>query len=213
MNAEEVVAMIDAITEGKTYGLTPRVTEASDELNFTFEKDEINIFSGERFAAAINDTRTAREIAGALIAWANRKDGRIIGFPDLIEAGVPQFVKGSVRSLDTYTTKELHELLTRGIPTDVGRRQVEEEIDRRKCKDPLTRSAPSIRDWHEIKAGLQTRANWYRAHSPHMSQEAKDRNLRALKLVQDRMSTDSLEWEDIQEAIRILKENGAIDNV
>lgn len=82
MNTEQVVEMIDAISEGRTYGFMPSVTEASDTLNFTFNKNEINIFSGEDFAACVENPRTARELAGALIVWANKQEDATV-HPDM----------------------------------------------------------------------------------------------------------------------------------
>lgn len=69
--------MIDAITEGKRYTLNVD----GDELNqssasFDFLQDgriAIGVTVPGLFAF-IDNPRTAREIAGALVAWANRKD-------------------------------------------------------------------------------------------------------------------------------------------
>lgn len=69
MNTEEVCAMIDAITEGRKYvyennGGTSRMTVDEDGISFSAE-----------ITFLIEQPRTAREIAGALVAWANRKEG------------------------------------------------------------------------------------------------------------------------------------------
>lgn len=77
MNTNEVVAMIDAITEGRSYRLNVETTQSSDEMYLGFDSDAV-IFHGVgmSFLATVTDTRTAREIAGALVAWANRKEGK-----------------------------------------------------------------------------------------------------------------------------------------
>jgi hypothetical protein len=70
MNTEEVIAMIDAIAEGREYiyennGGTSRMLVDDDGISFT-----------SQISFLIENPRTAREIAGALVAWANRKDGK-----------------------------------------------------------------------------------------------------------------------------------------
>lgn len=76
MNTEEVVAMIDAITEGKDYVLRPKVIEGYQGIAIGVSDDSV-LFSteGDPLGTRIEDPRTAREIAGALVAWANRKEG------------------------------------------------------------------------------------------------------------------------------------------
>lgn len=77
MNTEEVVAMIDAITDGRTFTLDVNTIEGEPSIAAKFTMDEVSIYGQGGFATAIDDPRTAREIAGALIAWANRKDGLV----------------------------------------------------------------------------------------------------------------------------------------
>lgn len=83
MNTEQVVEMIDAISEGKRYTLS--IASDDDESN---GKKSLAMRMGEgsilfylrgpvSFAGEIDNPRTAREIAGALVAWANRKEGKI----------------------------------------------------------------------------------------------------------------------------------------
>lgn len=79
MNAEEVVKMLDAITEGKEYvqewesatrSGSIAIDNRGNNLRLVIEEDGCEIFD-------ISDPRTAREIACALVAWANSKDGII----------------------------------------------------------------------------------------------------------------------------------------
>lgn len=82
MDTNEVVEMIDAITEGKYYahGFSTNRDTITIEVG-TNAENEANEFwfssftPGANFLAKIDDPRTAREIAGALVAWANRKEG------------------------------------------------------------------------------------------------------------------------------------------
>ncbi|GHF92391.1 hypothetical protein [Streptomyces griseosporeus] len=76
MNVEQVVEMIDAITEGRDYELDVPVLVEEDSLTLKFNEDEISILGSLGFATAIRDTRTAREICAALLTWADRKDGK-----------------------------------------------------------------------------------------------------------------------------------------
>jgi hypothetical protein len=69
MNTEEVCEMIDAITEGRTFartwqGAVSNIHLAVGEEGFAIHANEFGC----------NDPRTAREIAGALVAWASRMD-------------------------------------------------------------------------------------------------------------------------------------------
>lgn len=74
MNTEQVVEMIDTITEGKPCNQTWESADLSDDLNMAAVKARVRFtIRGEVFE--IDNPRTAREIAGALIAWANRKEG------------------------------------------------------------------------------------------------------------------------------------------
>lgn len=71
MNTEEVCAMIDAITEGKPFTLN-----IGTGVNFEFGPNGVSLIADEiGVLARFTDARPSRELAGALIAWANRKDG------------------------------------------------------------------------------------------------------------------------------------------
>jgi hypothetical protein len=74
METRKVVEMIDAITEGMPYEL--EIDSATylklRETDFSFIDEQ----GGELVAPSVNP-RTAREIAAALVAWADRKDGSI----------------------------------------------------------------------------------------------------------------------------------------
>jgi hypothetical protein len=66
VNTEEVCKMIDDITEGKPFS---RQNLNGEQVNIASQGD------GFALAGTLTNPRTAREIAGALVAWANRKDG------------------------------------------------------------------------------------------------------------------------------------------
>jgi hypothetical protein len=93
VNSDEIVEMIDAIYEGKYYAhgfstkkdvITIEVGAAEGTEEFWFS----SFTPGANFLAKIDDPRTAREIAGALVAWANRKDGLNNGAHFLSRLGV-----------------------------------------------------------------------------------------------------------------------------
>ena len=73
MSTQEVVEMIDAITEGKSY--------ENDFIRVNKHDFCLKFPTGE---IVFDQPRGAREIAAALIAWANQKEGtsvdEIIGF-------------------------------------------------------------------------------------------------------------------------------------
>lgn len=74
MNTEEVVAMIDAITEGKNTKIKWDGAALTGDLSIDSRVDSIRFaIKGDAFDIA--HPRIAREIAGALVAWANRKEG------------------------------------------------------------------------------------------------------------------------------------------
>lgn len=70
MNTEELVNMIDAISEGKAFTLP-----IDETVNLVLGKEAFG-FSGTQSLdlVAHYDSRTAREIAAALISWANRQE-------------------------------------------------------------------------------------------------------------------------------------------
>lgn len=73
MRSEDVVEMIDAITEGRDYDHIWQ--SETDPLHLAVREEMVLFHDGEGFIFQIRDPRTAREIAGALVAWANRKEG------------------------------------------------------------------------------------------------------------------------------------------
>lgn len=82
LNTEEVVEMIDAITEGKTYAapFSGRSLDGQRDAEMIIAVGNTGFgFKIGRELFDITDPRTAREIAGALVAWANRKDGMVKG--------------------------------------------------------------------------------------------------------------------------------------
>jgi hypothetical protein len=90
MNTDQVVEMIDAITEGRRYLFN--VDEATT-IVFSPEHFEVVDEHGDELVASIDNERLAREIAGALVAWANRKQGteeRLTINAFLSAIGVPQ---------------------------------------------------------------------------------------------------------------------------
>lgn len=80
MNTEEVTEMIDAITEGEDYTLSvTNEGESGDRLNLEFTADRLTFTDCFDSFVDVKNARAAREIAGALIAWASRKDGGLPG--------------------------------------------------------------------------------------------------------------------------------------
>ena len=83
MNTEEVVAMMNAITEGAQWSRTIEGEAESDSLRFAVEADRVLLGTLDYdYVCEIQNPRTAREIAGALVAWANRKDGQLGALPN-----------------------------------------------------------------------------------------------------------------------------------
>lgn len=76
MNAEETCKMIDIITEGRPYVLTVKTAALScDDMSIRINPESIYFFDVPAdFMAMVDDPRVAREIAGALVAWADRKE-------------------------------------------------------------------------------------------------------------------------------------------
>ena len=79
MNTDQVVEMIDAITNGSRYVLPIAEDETGrGKLKMRTNSEEVLFYTEglTSFAGQVDDPRTAREIAGALVAWANRKEGK-----------------------------------------------------------------------------------------------------------------------------------------
>ena len=83
MNTEQVVEMIDAITEGEEFHHVFDTHVGSLELFMTEYGFSIR---PEGDGTVCIDPRTAREIAGALIAWANHKESAANGANKAIAA-------------------------------------------------------------------------------------------------------------------------------
>lgn len=75
MNTNEVVEMIDAITGGENYDLEIMGDKETGVAEIRFTESRFYIKLTEGWGTEHNNPRTAREIAAALVAWANRKDG------------------------------------------------------------------------------------------------------------------------------------------
>jgi hypothetical protein len=106
LNTQEVVEMIDAITKGRNYRLDVPTTQSSDEMYVGFDTGAV-IFHGVgmSFLATITDPRTAREIAAALVSWANHKDGGLPFTPLLNSGWRYEWYKRSVANM-TQETKD-----------------------------------------------------------------------------------------------------------
>lgn len=129
MNAEQVCEMIDAITEGRNFTLHPTESPMT-EINF--EGDEISVFPpAHEGYFDITETRTAREIAGALVAWANRKDGKGFLTPLMREAQQSIVKSKTESSLSNWSNEDLQDFLANGELTELGRRDLEAELSRR----------------------------------------------------------------------------------
>lgn len=74
MNTEEVTKMIDAITEGKNYTLEIKGDKETGVVEIVFTDSRFYIKLAEGWGTEHTNPRIAREIAGALIVWANRKE-------------------------------------------------------------------------------------------------------------------------------------------
>lgn len=69
--------MIDAITEGQEFKHEWLESNEFDPLSIRTIPSALQFTSeGSSFVFECNDPRVAREIAGALVAWANRKEGK-----------------------------------------------------------------------------------------------------------------------------------------
>lgn len=72
MTPEEVCKMIDTIYEGKPYEL-----KLSDDASASADSDGFTFFAApHKSYFDVTGPRQAREIAAALVAWADHKEGR-----------------------------------------------------------------------------------------------------------------------------------------
>lgn len=78
--------MIDAITAGVQYELhVKNERHDDDDMLVTFHESDVTFHDNFDTYVVVNDPRVAREIAGALVAWANRKDpSATAGFPPFV---------------------------------------------------------------------------------------------------------------------------------
>jgi hypothetical protein len=185
MNTEEVVEMIDAITEGKVYATSfeGRSLSGKHDGQMTIAVGNSGFgFKIGRELFDVTDPRTAREIAGALVAWANRKDGEF----NAIHQDAQHAIEGS---LGLYVANGVKK-------SGVGE------------ADETNPTAPSPSDWKAIKNGYDSREEWYRRNVSRMTQETKNRNLKDLDAMLGD-STNPAESRDIRKAMKILIANGA----
>jgi hypothetical protein len=148
VNTEEVVAMMDAITEGRNYDLEVAGDRESDNVRLQFASDSFAIsHDPNSFAVTeVTNPRVAREIAGALVAWANRKDSSTKGGKDAVEItaavwGAPARVNsGGVGGTDATNPSSRAEWFRRNV-----NRMTQETKDRNLkdlraiLSDPMTR--------------------------------------------------------------------------
>lgn len=157
MNTDEVVAMIDAITEGKIFAKRWNLSEGG---HFNFASDGEGIALRTSGVTEIQDPRTAREIAGALVAWANKKEGHNEGAAFLGKLAVSILNDGGV-------------------------------------------DFPSVNDWAHIKAGRDTRTNWYARNVKRMTLETLKRNKQDLEGTKAQ-TPPGPELDDIRRAINVI---------
>lgn len=74
MNTAEVCAMIDAISDGKNYTLEITGDKLTGVAEIQFTPSRFYIKLAEGWGIEHENPRTAREIAGAFIAWATQKE-------------------------------------------------------------------------------------------------------------------------------------------
>lgn len=75
MDTQAVVKMIDAITEGRDYNLdVQNARHDDDDMTISFRPDEVTFHDNFDSYVTVESPRVAREIAGALVAWATRKE-------------------------------------------------------------------------------------------------------------------------------------------
>lgn len=88
LNADEVVEMLDAITSGREFS-TNWTPMAGEKLHILTRDDSFVIGMGNvPNIVSLGDPRTAREIAGALVAWANRKESQPdSGLMEIVDPG------------------------------------------------------------------------------------------------------------------------------
>lgn len=219
MDTKEVVAMIDAITEGRPYTLN-----LGEGVNFEFGPNGISLIAdGIGVLARLTKGRPTREIAGALVAWANRKEGKL----DTSNKALA-LVDTLVSSQVDYPSVNDWSNLTSGRITfeawyklhvpNMGPEAIEKNI--KALEDMRREWAPSSVKFHDTGKALEIlkkampegsvwRATWYRRSVENMSQETKDRNLSDLTKIQAELHPNDIKQVDIAAAIQILVDNGA----
>lgn len=79
MNTDEVTEMLDDITAGQP--TVNRWESSNDSLFIATAPHKLVMSDSGDFIFEIRDPRTAREIAGALVAWATQRDGKLPDIP------------------------------------------------------------------------------------------------------------------------------------
>lgn len=72
----KVLEMFRAIRKGRNYSLEIEGANNTGECRLQFASDSFSLKLLEGWETEIDDPRTAREIAGILVTWANAKEGR-----------------------------------------------------------------------------------------------------------------------------------------
>lgn len=107
MNTQEVIEMIDAITEGRRTKIGWEGANLSDNLQVTATKETLSFSIVDQLFES-DDPRTAREIAGALVAWANRKQGLDLTPPpknDMTPLELKNIGEGTFLAHETFRKK------------------------------------------------------------------------------------------------------------
>lgn len=127
MNTEQVVEMIDAITAGRPWGT---------EIGGLTVGSNSELF-GLAGYVDITEPQQAREIAGALVAWANRKEGAKVGFSEELAVTDPtwreEWYRRNVNNMNSETRqRHIHDLkgiLTRETLTEVEQTDTKRAIE------------------------------------------------------------------------------------
>jgi hypothetical protein len=182
VNTEEVCKMIDDITEGKPFS---RQNLNGEQVNIASQGD------GFALAGTLTNPRTAREIAGALVAWANRKEGVINNFESITVAQIAESpAPEDCNFPEVWRTsaphRRFHYTHKKCLARDEGNVQ-NDLLSEKKEKD--------VAIWRE---------NWYHRNIRNMTRETMERNMSDLQKIRRSAPFPSDEFDDIQKAIDIL---------